>query len=83
MVSDTLKHDSYQQTYNAQAVVDAEGSQMVLATDVIRTPSDANQLEPALEGVTEAVGPVQRMLADGAMSTLRRLIEFRRRLIPT
>jgi hypothetical protein len=58
-------HDSYQQAYNAQAVVDAEGSQMVLATDVIRTPSDANQLEPALEGVTEAVGPVQRMLADG------------------
>ena len=50
--------------YNAQAVVDAEGSQMVLATEVIRTPSDANQLEPALEGVTEAVGPVQRMLAD-------------------
>jgi len=58
-------HDSYEQAYNAQAVVDAEGSQMVLATDVIRTPSDANQLGPALEGVTEAVGPVQRMLADG------------------
>jgi hypothetical protein len=58
-------HDSYVQAYNAQAVVDTEGSQMVLATDVIRTPSDANQLEPALEGVTEAVGPVQRMLADG------------------
>ena len=58
-------HDSYVQAYNAQAVVDAEGSQMVLATDVIRTPSDANQLEPALEAVTEAVGPVQRMLADG------------------
>jgi transposase len=59
------RHDSYEQAYNAQAVVDAEGSQMVLATDVIRTPSDANQLEPALEGVTEAVGPVQRILADG------------------
>lgn len=59
------RRDSYEQAYNAQAVVDAEGSQMVLATDVIRTPSDANQLEPALEGVTEAVGPVQQMLADG------------------
>jgi transposase len=59
------RRDSYEQAYNAQAVVDAEGSQMVLATDVIRTPSDANQLEPALKGVTEAVGPVQRMLADG------------------
>jgi len=59
------KRDSYEQAYNAQAVVDAEGSQMILATDVIRTPSDANQLEAALESVVESVGPVQRMLADG------------------
>jgi transposase len=59
------RHDSYEQAYNAQAVVCAEGSQLILATDVTRTPSDANQLEPALEGVTEAVGPVQRLLADG------------------
>lgn len=58
-------HDSYQQAYNAQAVVDAEGSQLILATDVIATPSDANQLEPALEKVVESVGPVQGMLADG------------------
>jgi transposase len=59
------RRDSYEQAYNAQAVVDADGSQMVLATDVIRTPSDANQLEPALESVPEYAGAVQRMLADG------------------
>lgn len=58
-------HDSYEQAYNAQAVVDAEGSQLVLGTDVIRTPSDANQLQPALDSVPECVGSVQRMLADG------------------
>jgi transposase len=57
-------HDSYQQAYNAQAVVDAEGSQLVLATDVISTPSDANQLEPALDKVVESVGPVRGILAD-------------------
>jgi transposase len=57
--------DSYEQAYNAQAVVDAEGSQMVLATDVICTPSDANQLEPAPESVPEYAGAVQPMLADG------------------
>jgi transposase len=57
--------DSYEQAYNAQAVVDADGSQLILATDVIATPSDANQLEAALENVQESVGPVQRMLADG------------------
>ena len=59
------RRDSYEQAYNAQAVVDADGSQIILATDVIRTPSDANQLEAALESVVESVGPVQRMLADG------------------
>ena len=59
------KRDSYEQAYNAQAVVDADGSQLVLGTDVIRTPSDANQLEPALNSVAESLGSVQRMLADG------------------
>jgi transposase len=59
------KRDGYEQAYNAQAVVDSDGSQLVVATDVIRTPSDANQLEPALESVPESAGTVQRMLADG------------------
>ena len=59
------KRDSYQQAYNAQAVVDADGSQLVLATDVLRTPSDANQLEPAIEAVRESVGKVEAVLADG------------------
>jgi transposase len=59
------KRDGFVQAYNAQAVVDAEGSQMILATDVIRTSSDANQLEAAVDAAVEAVGPVQRVLADG------------------
>lgn len=58
-------HDSYEQAYNAQAVVDADGSQLILATNVIATPSDANELEVALEKVVQSVGPVQGMLADG------------------
>ncbi len=37
--------------------MDAEGSQLILATDVIATPSDANQLEVALQNVVESVGP--------------------------
>jgi transposase len=59
------KRHSYEQAYNAQAVVDAEGSQLILATDVLRTPSDANQLEPAVQQVEQALGSVQRVLADG------------------
>jgi transposase len=59
------KRHSYEQAYNAQAVVDADGSQLVLATQVLNTPSDANQLEPAVEQAQKSVGAVQRVLADG------------------
>ena len=59
------KRSSWEQAYNAQAAVDAERSQLVVGTDVIPTPSDANQLEPALESVPECIGEVKRILADG------------------
>ena len=59
------RRDSWEQAYNAQAVVDADGSQLVLATNVIRTPSDANELEPALESIPACVGTAKRILADG------------------
>lgn len=59
------KRDSWEQAYNAQAVVDADGSQLVLGSYVTATPSDANQLKPAVESVSRSAGTVQRVLADG------------------
>ena len=59
------RRDGYRQAYNAQAVVDAEGSQLILAAEVVSTPSDANQLEPALRSVAASIGTVERVLADG------------------
>jgi hypothetical protein len=59
------RHDSYAQAYNAQAVVDADGSQLIVATDVLQTPADSNQLEAAVRSVCPEVGKVQRALADG------------------
>ena len=59
------KRSSYEQAYNAQAVVDADGSQLVLGTDVLQTPSDANQLEPAIASVPQTIGTVETVLADG------------------
>jgi hypothetical protein len=44
-----------------------EGSQLILATDVIATPSDANQLEGALEKVVESVGACRGCWQTGAM----------------
>jgi transposase len=59
------KRDGYQQAYNAQVAVDAEGSQLILATDVLQTPSDANELIPMVEQVEENLGPANQVLADG------------------
>jgi len=59
------RRSSYQQVYNAQAVVDADGSQLVLGTDVLQTPSDANELETAIAKVPEKIGAVKKVLADG------------------
>jgi len=59
------RRSGYEQAYNAQAVVDADGSQLVLGTDVLQTPSDANELERAIAEVPEKIGPVEKVLADG------------------
>jgi transposase len=58
------RRDTYEQAYNAQAVVDVGDSRLILATDVLRTPSDANQLSAALHSVDGSLGTVQRVLAD-------------------
>jgi transposase len=54
----------YRQAYNAQAVVDADGSQLILAEHVTNCANDANQLEPALHGVDPTVGKPSAVLAD-------------------
>jgi transposase len=54
----------YRQAYNAQVVVDADGSQLILAQHVTNCANDTNQLEPALQGVEAAVGKPSAVLAD-------------------
>jgi hypothetical protein len=46
-------------------LTDADGSQLVLGTDVLQTPSDANELETAIATVPETIGTVDTILADG------------------
>ncbi|MCK4514004.1 MAG: IS1182 family transposase [Spirochaetaceae bacterium] len=58
------RRDGWQQAYNAQIVVDADGSQLILAEYVTETPSDANELEPALASIPEHIGVPDRVLAD-------------------
>lgn len=61
------KGHEYRQSYNAQAVVDADGSQLILHTDVITTPSDQKSFARVILGMTPDTGGVglpKTVLAD-------------------
>ena len=56
----------FEQCYNAQAVV-AEGSLLVVATDVVQAANDKQQLEPMLNQVValqDTLGKAETLLAD-------------------
>ncbi len=54
----------YRQAYNAQAVVCAEGSQLILAAGVVATTADAPSFAPTILGMEEGVGLPGTVLAD-------------------
>jgi hypothetical protein len=58
------KHHEYRQAYNAQAVVDAEGSQLILGARVSPCASDRNELVADIEAVPAEVGRPGTVLAD-------------------
>jgi len=58
------KRSSYEQAYNAQAVVDADGSQLVLSARVSQCASDRNELVPDIEAIPESIGCPEIVLAD-------------------
>jgi len=58
------KRSPYEQAYNAQAVVDADGSQLVLSARVSQCASDKNELVPDIEAIPESLGQPETVLAD-------------------
>ncbi len=58
------KRQEYTQSYNAQAVVDAQGSQLILGQRVSQCSSDRGQLEADLESIPESMGKPKQALAD-------------------
>jgi transposase len=54
----------FRQSYNAQAAVDADGSQLILSAHVTNCASDAGELEPALAGIDPSIGIPNAALAD-------------------
>ena len=63
------KRSDYQQAYNAQAVVDADGSQLVLGTRVSQCASDRGELVADIDAVPAAVGVPEAVLADNGYAT--------------
>ncbi len=58
------KREGYTQSYNAQAAVDADGSQLILSHHVTTCASDANELEPAVNNIPASIGTPDKVLAD-------------------
>lgn len=58
------KRSEYHQAYNAQAVVDADGSQLVLGARVSQCASDSHELQADVEAIPETLGAPSAVLAD-------------------
>lgn len=58
------KRHEYRQAYNAQAVVDADGSQLVLGADVSRNASDVPSFQAVIEALCQQVGQPKTVLGD-------------------
>ena len=54
----------FTQSYNAQATVDAEGSQLIVGQHISTCPSDSGELESAVASVPAEVGRPSVVLAD-------------------
>ncbi|WP_018527339.1 transposase [Alkalispirochaeta alkalica] len=70
------RRDGWQQAYNAQAVVDADGSQLILASYVADSSADNWELEPALETVSPEVGAPTTVLADAGYVRKKLIMRF-------
>lgn len=58
------KRHEYRQAYNAQAVVDADGSQLVLGADVSPNAADAPSFQAIIEALCDQLGPPTTVLGD-------------------
>lgn len=54
----------YRQAYNAQAVVCADGAQLVVATNLVATSADAPSFAATILGMQATIGLPERVLAD-------------------
>ena len=64
----SMRHE-YRQAYNAQAAVDADGSQLVVGARVSTSASDRRELVADVDSVPAVAGEPARVLADNGYAT--------------
>ena len=70
------RRHEYRQAYNAQAAVDADGSQLVLGSRVSVSASDRNELVADVAAIPAALGAADRVLADSGYATGREVLQL-------
>lgn len=58
------QHNSFEQSYNAQIVVDAEGSQLILGTRISQSSNDGCELAADIDAIPAEAGVPHTALAD-------------------
>ena len=58
------RRSGFEQSYNAQAAVDADGSQLILSARVTTETQDRNELKPTVDAIPHALGSPTHVLAD-------------------
>jgi len=71
----------YRQAYNAQAVVCAEGTQLILATNLVATPADAPSFAATILAMEKTIGLPQAVLADAGFASGPAVAELEARKI--
>ena len=66
----------FEQAYNAQAAVDADGSMLVLGARVTDHANDVNELTASLQAVPGELGPIDAVLADTGYANIDAIRQF-------
>lgn len=75
------KAHEYRQAYNAQAVVCAEGSQLILATNMATTPSDQPTFAATILAMEKTIGLPKTVLADAGFANRQAVADLEARCI--
>jgi transposase len=67
---------AFQQCFNAQAVADADGTQLILATHIADAGADNNELLPDVEAVPQELGEFTAILADSGFANREQVEAF-------